>query len=142
MTEVTILEGDSERFANEMEAARRRVADMDKVDGFPDRDMATIELALHAGLNNTNGGSAYDALVMLEDVNAERRANAGKRLGESLMDSVLSQGGTPQIVIAAKTIGTGHMLDYFVASPLAKDKIMYVISRVNALLNGSIAGGN
>lgn len=47
--------------------ARRRIDEMDAIDGFRDRELKTIAFALEAGLKNKDIKCAMDALVMLED---------------------------------------------------------------------------
>jgi hypothetical protein len=63
-------------FAAKLLAARKRVAEMDEMDGFKDRHLATIVAALRSGLANfeSNYGSEFDALVMLEDLLDQERA--------------------------------------------------------------------
>jgi len=59
-------------FRQHLEAAKKRVAEMDEVDGFKDRELATIVQALKTGLRYPDNlevfGCAFDALVMLADV--------------------------------------------------------------------------
>ena len=57
-----------EEFKKEVEEAKRRVHNMDKIDGWKDRLPSTIYLALKAGIKNPQGKSHFDALVMLEEV--------------------------------------------------------------------------
>lgn len=53
----------------QIKAAEKRVADMDKLDGYKDRELATIILALRAGLKcNAAKECAFDALIMLADL--------------------------------------------------------------------------
>ena len=54
-------------FEQEVAAARQRVADLDEIDGFADRAMLTILLALEAGLRRPESAAQYDAYVMLQD---------------------------------------------------------------------------
>lgn len=54
-------------FASEVEKAEARVAEMDATDGFEDRGLGTILMALEAGLRNPESGAQYDAYVMLRD---------------------------------------------------------------------------
>jgi len=70
---------------------------------------------------------------------AQRRLD----LGSQMMSKVLEQGGVPEIVIGARVTNKEmHALDYFIVSPLERDKILYVLSRVVGLLDGSIRKGN
>lgn len=55
-------------FNKRVEKARKDVAAMDKHDGYEERELRTIFLALHCGLQEKNLSAAFDALVMLEDV--------------------------------------------------------------------------
>jgi hypothetical protein len=59
-------------FRQQLEAAKKRVAKLDEVDGYKDRELTTIMLALKTGLrhhdNQEGFGCAFDALVMLADV--------------------------------------------------------------------------
>jgi hypothetical protein len=55
-------------FAAQMLRAQERVAQMDAIDGFKDRALATIHAALKCGLQRPETGAAYDALVMLESL--------------------------------------------------------------------------
>ena len=54
--------------AKAIKEARQRVRSMDKIDGFKDRHLATIYLAMLAGLNRDMQDCLFDAIVMLEDV--------------------------------------------------------------------------
>ena len=55
------------------EAARKRVAAMDAIDGFRDRSVETILAALETGLRSVeNQDCLYDAFVMLLDVQKEQ----------------------------------------------------------------------
>jgi hypothetical protein len=66
------------------------------------------------------------------------RAQKLLNLGSGMMCEVLQAGGIPEIVIAAKTTHSAGYLDYIIASPLPKDKILYVLRRVIGLIDGSI----
>ena len=59
-------------FRQHLEAAKKRVAEMDEVDGFKDRELATIVQGFKTGLMYHDKeevfGCAFDALVMLADV--------------------------------------------------------------------------
>ena len=59
-------------FEQYLEAAKKRVAEMDKYDGYKDRTLSTIAEALNTGLRHKDNeevfGCAFDALVMLADV--------------------------------------------------------------------------
>jgi hypothetical protein len=54
-------------FEDKVRLAEIRVDAMDHADGFADRDLRTILLALENGLRS-NSGSEYDAFVMLRDI--------------------------------------------------------------------------
>ena len=70
-------------------------------------------------------------------------AEARIKLGSDMMAEVLQYGGIPEIVIAAKvTNRETSALDYFVCSPLERDKIYYVLTRVVGLMDGSIKRNN
>ena len=59
-------------FEQHLEAAKKRVAEMDEYDGYKDRELETIVQALKTGLRHHDNqevfGCAFDALVMLADV--------------------------------------------------------------------------
>jgi hypothetical protein len=55
-------------FNKRVAKARKDVAAMDKHDGYKERELRTIFLALQCGLQEENLSAAFDALVMLEDV--------------------------------------------------------------------------
>lgn len=55
--------------------ARKRVEEMDKVDGCKDRHPATVMFAIYAGLKNPSSGGIFDALVMLEDITNRKILN-------------------------------------------------------------------
>jgi hypothetical protein len=105
-------------FDKEYKHAKKRVAELDAVDGFPDRHLGTILSALEAGLKHPKTGAHYDALVMLEDlVQAQpvRKAklvaliNAVKVYQNLKQTQVLSQADSRQHLAAlqkqAKDIG-------------------------------------
>jgi hypothetical protein len=48
--------------------AKNRVKSMDEADGFKDRDLNTILLALECGIKRPETGAQFDAYVMLLDV--------------------------------------------------------------------------
>lgn len=53
----------------DIEAAKKRVAEMDSVDGFKDRALTIILLALRVGLmEETERNCALDAFVMLAEL--------------------------------------------------------------------------
>ena len=58
-------------FTNQMERAKKRVASMDKLDGWKPRDPGTIVAALECGLKRPDTGAQFDALVMLMDAHRE-----------------------------------------------------------------------
>jgi hypothetical protein len=60
-------------FEYQVAQARKRVAKLDELDGWADREPGTILAALEAGLKNPEDGSHYDAYVMLEDVVKEQK---------------------------------------------------------------------
>lgn len=60
-------------FDQQVAAARDRVHGMDAIDGFADREPATILAALQAGLRDPSNGAAFDAYVMLQDICEELR---------------------------------------------------------------------
>ena len=49
-------------------AARKRVAQLDEIQGHEDRSLGVLIEALASGLNGVDDGPAYDALVMLMDI--------------------------------------------------------------------------
>jgi hypothetical protein len=56
-------------WTEDIEAAKKRVADMDAVDGFKDRQLTTIVCALRVGLmDEAERGCAFDAFVMLAEL--------------------------------------------------------------------------
>jgi len=55
-------------FDTEMAKARKRVASLDRQDGYKERSLGTIASALEAGLRHPDNGAQYDALVMLGDL--------------------------------------------------------------------------
>jgi len=60
-------------FNDNLSKAKRTVGMMDKIDGFKDRNLGTIIMALEAGLkgrdeHNAPNNAEYDALVMLRDL--------------------------------------------------------------------------
>lgn len=55
-------------FPQRLQEAEKRVAEMDSVDGWKDRNLTTILAALEAGLKNPISGGHYDAYVMLRDI--------------------------------------------------------------------------
>lgn len=57
-----------EEFERKLKNARKRVAQMDRVDGFKDRQLRTIELALESGIKCSEE-CLFEALVMLKDIN-------------------------------------------------------------------------
>ena len=57
----------TEAHNQKLQDAKKRVAEMDEVDGFADRSIGTTIAALNDGLKNAHDESAYDALVMLLD---------------------------------------------------------------------------
>jgi len=59
-------------------------------------------------------------------------------LGNDMLVEVLKRGGCPAIIIAAKATHQAGYLDYFISSPLPKEKILYVLHRVIGLLEGTI----
>lgn len=61
-------------FEENMDAAKVRVMEMDRLDGFRDRSIQTALFALEAGLRNPESGAQFDALVMLSDIVKEQRA--------------------------------------------------------------------
>lgn len=65
----------SSDFTERVTRARKFVAHCDSVDGFRDRDLKTIFLALLAGVRDPDSNAHFDALVMLEDV-------SGMQIGE------------------------------------------------------------
>jgi len=48
--------------------AKARVASFDENDGAEERSIGTLIAALNAGLSGNDDSSAYDALVMLKDI--------------------------------------------------------------------------
>lgn len=57
------------RHEERLSAARKRVREMDQIDGKPNRGIQTIVMALKAGLeSDINHEAAYDALYMLIDI--------------------------------------------------------------------------
>jgi hypothetical protein len=58
----------SDQFEQRVAAARRFVESLDQIDGEKDRRLATILMALDAGLRNPGTGAEFEAYVMLEDV--------------------------------------------------------------------------
>lgn len=60
-------------FEQEIEKAKRRIAMMDKIDGWKPRDPGTIAAALECGLMRPETGAQYDALVMLQEVAQMKR---------------------------------------------------------------------
>lgn len=63
--------------------------------------------------------------------------------GTSLMAETLRSGSTPMIVIGSKEIDrkTSH-LEYSIATKLNKTELLYILSRVKGLIDGSIARNN
>lgn len=59
-------------FEERLAEAERTVAALDDVDGVKDRRLRTIVEALECGLRNPGSNAAFDALVMLRDVEAQR----------------------------------------------------------------------
>lgn len=56
-------------YCKALQKARLRVAELDRIDGFKDRNLGTIQLALVVGLRNPHKiAAAYEALAMLEDL--------------------------------------------------------------------------
>jgi hypothetical protein len=55
-------------FEDSVREARRRVVSMDMTDGFVDRYLPTILMALECGLRNPALGAEFDAYVMLQDL--------------------------------------------------------------------------
>lgn len=55
-------------FEFSVKEAEDRVSSMDGVDGFKDRELRTILLALEAGLKDPRTGAQFDAYVMLKEV--------------------------------------------------------------------------
>ena len=53
--------------------ARKNIAELDGVDGWKNREIGTIYAALEAGLRRPESNSAFDALVMLEDLYKQSR---------------------------------------------------------------------
>lgn len=51
-----------------LEAAARRVAAMDAHDGHEERSLVVLVAALSAGLSGNDDSGAYDALIMLIDI--------------------------------------------------------------------------
>ncbi len=51
-----------------LKEAMKRVASLDKADGFRDREPATIRAALQCGILRPETNAQFDALVMLMDV--------------------------------------------------------------------------
>ena len=51
-----------------LDKARIRVSELDKTDGFRDRNPGTIMAALEAGLTNPKTGAHFDAMIMLQDL--------------------------------------------------------------------------
>ena len=70
-------------------------------------------------------------------------AAARTELSAAMISQVLAKGGVPEIIIGAKA-GDGELyaLDYFIVSPLKREQIIYVLSRVAGLLDGSIQSNN
>lgn len=64
---------DTEYFKAVIEATDR-VHAMDIMDGRKDRDISTIAATLNAGIRNPASGAQFDALVMLLDLEAQRKA--------------------------------------------------------------------
>ena len=57
----------TEAHNQKLAAAKTRVAEMDKADGFDDRSIGAIIAALDVGLERDDDSPAYDALAMLLD---------------------------------------------------------------------------
>jgi len=55
-------------FDRKLARAEKFVASLDRIDGFEDRHLYTIEVALECGLKNPASGAAFDALVMLRQL--------------------------------------------------------------------------
>lgn len=61
-------------------AARKRVTELDRVDGYKDRSLGTIIVALESGISmpgNTHGAE-WDALVMLEELRSKELPVGGR----------------------------------------------------------------
>jgi hypothetical protein len=58
-------------FEEEVAEAEKRVAEMDRVEGYRERSIGTILAALETGLKHPENGAHYDAFVMLTDLRAE-----------------------------------------------------------------------
>ena len=56
--------------------ARRRIEQMDVVDGIADRSPGAILAALECGLLNPETGAQFDAFVMLQDLNVSIQKGA------------------------------------------------------------------
>lgn len=61
-----------------------------------------------------------------------------------MMAKVLEQGAIPEIIIAAKSLPDQgeYALNYFIVSELPREKVLYIISRIKGLLDGSIKRDN
>ena len=58
-----------ESYYEKLQRARDRVAEMDEIDGYKERELRTIQLALIVGLRNPGKiAAAFEALAMLEDL--------------------------------------------------------------------------
>ena len=70
---------------------------------------------------------------------AQRRVD----IGTDMLATVLKQGAVPEIMIAARIVNRDtHQLDYIIASPLDRKQVVYILSRMLKLLDGSIAESN
>lgn len=56
-----------EEFNTAVAEAKKRVSEMDSIDGFKDRFTGTILAAMKAGILFPETGAQFDAYVMLED---------------------------------------------------------------------------
>ena len=57
----------TEAHNQKLQDAKKRVAEMDKTDGFADRSIGATIAALNCGLKHNDDSPAYDALAMLLD---------------------------------------------------------------------------
>ena len=72
-----------DQFDAECLKAKARVRNMDRADGFKDRELRTIFLALECGLKHPDTGTQFDALFMLSDLIKDERDAASRSEGKA-----------------------------------------------------------
>ena len=108
-----------------------------------DMALRTVLTALGSAIDTQRWDTASESFVMLQQIEQHVRDEAKPRnpaglLLDAMLADVISKGGLPELIIAAKAGPAPGYVDYYIVTPLDKEKILYVLRRVAGLVDGSI----